>query len=112
MSTAKELKAAGIAQAEANANAEWKETVLQVIEKFGALKNVKFTSDDVWEIMSVEFPNVKTHQPSAMGSLFKRAQTLGYIEATKDFVESTRPSSHARPVRVWKSTHNKKKGIR
>lgn len=101
MATAEELRDAGIKQVEENANEEWTQLVTEVLEAL-ARGNFNLTSDDVWVELD-RFPHIKTHQPSAMGAMFKRASSLGWIAPTDRFVTSKRPSSHARPIRVWES---------
>lgn len=103
MATAKQLRDAALEEVETNANQEWKDKALQTIEYLAVSEFDEFTSDEVWEFLELKFPDVKTHQPSAMGAIIKKASSLGFIKPTKRFVESTRPSSHARPIRVWKS---------
>lgn len=101
MKTATQLRDEALNQVEDNANAEWFATALQVIKNL-ASKVEKLTSDDVWEELK-NYPQVQTHQPSAMGAIFRRASNLELIVATDNFVSSNRPSSHSRPIRVWKS---------
>lgn len=102
MTKAKKLRDAALKQVEANANQEWKVAALEIIQELSRQKyGQAVTSDDVWLILSFEHPELKTHQPSAMGAIFRRAASLGYIYPTKEFVQSERPSSHARPIRVW-----------
>lgn len=99
--SAEQLRDAALEQVEENANAEWTQLVLEVIEKL-AQGYFVITSDDVWQELE-NYPHITTHQPSAMGAMFKRAASLGYITPTDRFVTSKRPSSHARPIRVWDS---------
>ena len=101
MKTALELKDEALEQVEQNANAEWAALALQVIKELAATK-ATITSDDVWKELS-NYPDVQTHQPSAMGAMFRRAFSLKLICSTGNFVQSKRPSSHARPIRVWES---------
>lgn len=101
MKTATQLRDEALDQVEDNANAEWFATALQVIKDL-AERAEKLTSDDVWEELK-NYPQVQTHQPSAMGAIFRRAFNLELIVATDNFVSSKRPSSHSRPIRVWKS---------
>jgi hypothetical protein len=56
-----------------------------------------FTSDNVWARMDYLPEN-----NSAMGAVFRKAVTHKVIEPTGQFVISSRPSAHSRPVRVWK----------
>lgn len=90
-----------LAQVETNANTQWCNLVLALIESLARQQN-ELTSDDVWKALAA-FPNYTTHQPSAMGAMFKKASSKNLIAATDRFVQSTRPSSHARPIRVWSS---------
>lgn len=101
MKTAIQLRDEALEQVEDNANVEWATLALQSIKELAQLK-ATITSDDVWERLK-NYPNVQTHQPSAMGAMFKRASSLQLISSTDTFVQSKRPSSHARPIRVWKS---------
>lgn len=101
MTTAEELRDKALEQVEENANAEWTQLVLETIHNL-AQGYFVITSDDVWLELE-KYPHIKTHQPSAMGAMFRRAASLGYITPTDRFVTSKRPSSHARPIRVWDS---------
>jgi len=101
MKTATQLRDESLQQVEDNANAEWTNLVIQII-KDKAAESFTLTSDDIWLELQ-NYPEVKTHQPSAMGAMFKAASHLKLIVATDRFVASTRPSSHARPIRVWQS---------
>jgi hypothetical protein len=85
-----------IERVDANANSEWKHvayvTALEVAQRLH-----RFTSDDVWNALT----NVNTHEPRAMGAVMKRLHKEGHITPTTDFITSTSPRSHGRPVRVW-----------
>lgn len=96
-------------QVEANANQEWTELVLQIIKLLANEKD-EFTSDDVWQKLS-DYPNITTHQPSAMGAMFRTALRLQFIASTDKFVSSQRPVSHSRPIRVWESKLKEKNGM-
>jgi glucuronate isomerase len=101
MKTAIELRDESLEQVEANANAEWAALALQVIMDLAHRKE-KINSDDVWQELT-RYPEIQTHQPSAMGAIFRKAFNLKLICSTDNFVSSKRPSSHARPIRVWES---------
>lgn len=101
MKTGRQLRDEGIQQVEENANAEWTSLVLQVIRDL-ASQAATLTSDDVWEELQ-RYPQVQTHQPSAMGAMFRRAFSAEIIATTDAFVISKRPTSHCRPIRVWES---------
>lgn len=101
MKTATQLRDESLQQVEDNANAAWTTLVIQLI-KDKALESATLTSDDIW-LKLENYPDITTHQPSAMGAMFKAASHLNMIVATDRFVASKRPSSHARPIRVWQS---------
>jgi hypothetical protein len=90
-----------IADVEANANEAWCALAMLMIQRIAESK-AEFTSDDVWKALSY-YPTVQTHQPSAMGAMFRKASSNKLITATDRFVQSARPISHARPIRVWSS---------
>lgn len=90
-----------LANVEANANAVWFDLALLMVERLAESKE-EFTSDDVWKALSF-YPTIETHQPSAMGAIFKKAAAKKLIVASDRFIQSARPSSHARPIRVWYS---------
>jgi hypothetical protein len=101
MKTAIELRDKALEQVEDNANKVWTDLVAKII---GQLANqmTQFTSDDVWDELK-SYPEVQTHQPAAMGAMFKNASQTGQIQPTDRFIASKRPISHARPIRVWNS---------
>jgi hypothetical protein len=101
MKTATELRDEALDQVEENANAEWTNLVAQIIKDLVA-KSATITSDDVWLELQ-NYPAITTHQPSAMGAMFRSAARQNLITATDRFISSVRPSSHARPIRVWQS---------
>jgi hypothetical protein len=101
MKTAIELRDEALDKVEENANAQWTDLVLQIIKDLVA-KSPTITSDDVWLELQ-NYPAITTHQPSAMGAMFRAASYQNLITATDSFISSKRPSSHARPIRVWQS---------
>ena len=101
MKTATQLRDEALEQVEENANADWTNLVIQIIKDL-TTKSATITSDDVWLELQ-NYPEVQTHQPSAMGAMFRAASKQNIIVSTDRFICSTRPSSHARPIRVWQS---------
>lgn len=98
--TTQESRAArdeAIARVEANTAEAWR------IEAEGAISDCAmqldaFTADDVWlRIKSAP------HEPRALGAVMRYAHKLQIIEPTETWRTTSRASSHARPLRVWKS---------
>lgn len=89
------LRDEGIKQADENAMEAWK---MEADDVLNALANTRhtFTTDDVWALMTTTTP-----EPRAMGAVMVRAAKDGIIVATNSYVESSRPASHRRPLRVW-----------
>lgn len=54
-----------------------------------------FTTDDVWK--RVKAPP----EPRALGAVMRDLQRAGKIRPRLEWVQSSRPECHARPVRVW-----------
>jgi oligoendopeptidase F len=101
MKTATQLRDQALEQVEDNANKAWTDLVSKIIADL-ANQMIQFTSDDVWNELK-NYPDVQTHQPAAMGAMFKKASKLGHIKPTDSFIASKRSVSHARPIRVWTS---------
>lgn len=88
------LRDEGIALVEENTDDAWNDEVDSVIETLANSRD-SFTSDDVWANVSF-----LPHHNSSMGAAFNRAAKSGLIKKV-GWVESRRPSAHARVVRVW-----------
>jgi NTP pyrophosphatase (non-canonical NTP hydrolase) len=90
-----------LARVEQNANPEWKREALSAAIRI-AQQQTYFTSDDVW----IELDRVGTtytHQPSAMGAVFKRIESKKIAVATGKHKPSVRTKTHRRQLMVWKS---------
>lgn len=97
-------KEEGMAKAIDHANEDWKNAVEK--RMIFLLRNKRFfTSDDV--MIYLNDRNIKTHNNSAIGSVFNRYAKQGYIREA-GFVISNRPSRHKAPIRLWKSNFYKK----
>jgi hypothetical protein len=84
-------------QVEANANPDFITEATAVVEHLAATR-VEFTTDDVWQRLSVG-----THEPRALGAVMRKAAKAGLIRRTNRVQVSVRPSCHQRPVAVWES---------
>ena len=93
--TATELRDQGIALVTMN-HEEWIADAVEVIRQI-AREGRPFTSDDVWKRMSAP------SQPNAVGAAMRVAKSAKIIKATGQYVQSKRPSSHARVIAVWES---------
>lgn len=90
----------GMQRVDGAADPAWKRAA-DVAVLGAALALPKLTSDDVHQRIS---PNVSTRDLRALGPVMVRAAKEGWIE--KAYVpgrETTRPSSHRRPLQVWLS---------
>lgn len=104
MANATELRDAALAQVEANASQQWFEVALDSVRQI-ALENKYLTTDDVWCYLKKYWGELSTHNNSAMGAVMRTAAKRGIVTGTDRFLESRRPSSHARPIRIWKSNY-------
>lgn len=86
-----------IAQADANANADWKVEAERVVRHL-ADAGQPFTADDVWGILQGE--GVSTHEPSALGGIVQRLARDGIISRTGRQVP-TRLERRHRDLTEW-----------
>ena len=91
-----------IARCHAAANPAWKVEVLFIIGELAKAKRT-LTADDVWAIIYQvpDFP--KTHEPRAMGGVFREAARDGVIRLLDVHTNTMRPVAHRRPMHVWGS---------
>lgn len=95
-----EEKRNSIQRSEDNANAEWKRVALECVKTVATHESI-FTADEVIEELS-KFA-VSTHDLRALGPVMRRAQKLGWITPTDNFVPSSRCNVHHQMIRRWKS---------
>jgi hypothetical protein len=93
---------AAIAEADANANPDWRAAVAAVIVALAAERET-FTTDDVWRFLDADHAEAITHEPRALGALMLAAARDGVIATLDDWRPSDRIVNHGRPVRVWRS---------
>jgi hypothetical protein len=84
-----------------NANEEWKEKAWEVMQHV-CKTMASFTSDSLWHELQKE--NVHTHEPRAIAAIIMRAAREGLCEPTDNYIKSSRPVCHKRPLRLWLST--------
>lgn len=83
-----------------NADERWKTYAYDVVRYLCDTQRT-FSTDDVWDIL--DDADVTTHEPRALGAVVQRAKRDGLCRPTGNYVQSTRPECHARPVAVWES---------
>ena len=88
-----------VARVGRNADRDWlKAARLAVIE--ASVRHVEFTTDEVWAVLSRD--GFATHERRALGAVMRSVAAEGVVEPTDRYRPSSRPESHARPVRVWR----------
>ena len=60
-----------------------------------------FTSNDVIDYITENYPRAQTHQLRAMGPVMSRLASEKVIRPTGDWGVSTRPGNHRLPKRIW-----------
>ncbi len=98
---AREITTAAINQAAQNATNQWMELAWQTL-KTVAQEQSELTSDDIWAILD-RYPNIQTHEPRAMGAIFRKGVKHGWIQKTGRYITTTRPIAHCKPIAVWQS---------
>jgi len=82
------------------ADRAWKLAAAEAIRQLVAAGD-PFTADDVWAM--IEPLGVCTHEPRAMGAVFKAAARDGIITSDGMHRTSCRRENHRRLVRVWRA---------
>lgn len=103
--TGEQRKRAGMAKVAANrtpddllVHAAWTEGMRAVSAQMEL-----FSSDEIRGWVERHYPALAPHTPNVWSTEAKRISKEKYGENTGKFVESLRPDSHARPVRVYRS---------
>lgn len=97
-----ELRDEAIEKVEEHAEPSWFDVARSTLV-YVATRNSRFTADDVAEELGRMVPKITTHEPRAMGAVFKWAQRERIADPTSEFVPTRRAQGHAGPRRVWKS---------
>lgn len=92
-----EAREDGIARSGRHADPEWWDAAFAAIV-CAACAHVDFTADDVRARIDL---NVTTHQPAALGHVFRAAQRAGLIEKA-GYVRPTRDPIRHRDLTVWR----------
>lgn len=85
---------------EAGAPPEWVDLALAAVEALARVRRT-ITTDDVWAMLATAGAG-SPPEPRAMGVVMGSAKRRGWIEPTDRVVQTARPESHCRPVRVWR----------
>lgn len=95
----KELAEEGMARASASVSDTWKTLargcIVTASEKWSA-----FSADQVWVEMAE--CGLDTTNGSALGPIFRELAKEGLIVSTGEFVRSTRPATHGKPLPTWR----------
>ncbi len=96
---ADEAKEDAIAQADANADDEWRETAAHVVAVLAAAGE-PFTADDVLVMLDELWPDVQTHNLAALGPVIRNAARHGLIVKT-GALRPTRIARRHRDLVEW-----------
>jgi len=91
-----------ISVADRNAAEEWKVVAKKAI-KWLCDTREEFIADDIHIAMGKYYPDVKTHNTSALGSLMRMASKNNWCEKSGRYAQSQRISTHKKNLPVWKS---------
>lgn len=92
---------AAIRQVDEHADLEWRRRAYEAV-RWCAYNLYEFTSDSAWQYLAERHPNVTTHEPAAMGPIFRRAAQQGLIRKAGTFRKSVFSQRH-RDLVVWRS---------
>lgn len=92
---------AAIEDAEENADARWL-TAARSVTMQVAHELATFTTDDVWaELDRREVP--RPREPRVLGAVTRALSRARFMVQTGEYVKSTRPETHSRPIPVWRA---------
>lgn len=87
---------AAVARADLNADREWRSIAYEAV--VACAGRGPFTADDVWAIL--DYHDASTHEPAALGPVFRRAAADGLIVKTGRLVPSRLTRRH-RDLTEW-----------
>ena len=101
MSDATDARDRALDRVAAAADQRWASAATMAVRALAESREA-FTTDAVWALllrMGASIPD----EPRALGAVMRRCRDVGWIEPTDRTVLSSRPETHARPIRVWRS---------
>jgi len=104
--TAKQLGQEGMARALANSKDAWRKEAMQAI-KLCAKGYASFTATEFRALCKTQ-----PHSPGAIGAVFQKAAKEGIIIPTGEYRQSSLPSTHGRPQKVWVASPGFLKGAK
>lgn len=96
---AQEAKREAIERVERNASPDFLGFARTVALRIAHAMPNGFTTDAIWEVLDAA--GVKPPEPRALGAVMQKLAREGQIRKTGDYVDSTRPACHGRPIPVW-----------
>ena len=96
-----EGKRADIIAVDQAADPVWKTNAKRAVFDLASTRTT-FTTDDVWNLLQKRNEEAP-REPRALGAIMTAAASKQIIRASANYVESTRPECHRRPIRVWQS---------
>lgn len=93
-----EARDQAIQQVEDHADGKWMDLAVACVLGIAATRR-PFTSDHIWDVL--DGFDIEPHEPRALGAVMKQLSRRGVIRPTGNYVQSSRPKCHARPVKEW-----------
>lgn len=94
----------GMAQADRNANPEWRH-IFDCCVLAAARKKATIVSDDVLTEVEALGHAPTTHNLAAIGGAMRRASQMGILQHTNEVKRSERPNKHGNRQNVWVSNY-------
>lgn len=89
-----------ITRAELHADPQWKQKAYKAVQDL-VDRVPRFTADDVWNLL--DYQEVYTHEPRAMGAVIQLAVKNRLIRHTGKYKKSERKEAHQRPISIYES---------
>lgn len=96
--TGRELRDEAVAQVNDNADPAWKYVARKFVRELPV--GTLFTTDRIW--WHLNRMRVTTPEPRALGAIMLALAREDLIAKTGEYVNTTRPKAHSRPIPVWR----------
>ena len=97
------FKADGMRRAEMHGPPSWRGSA-ELALRYVAVHREQFTTDPVWKVLeSWKVPPPPPKRRTLLGPLMKAACGWGWCKPTGEYVKSSLPQNHRRPVAVYSS---------
>lgn len=90
-----------------HASTRWLMVAEDTVRRLAAWPHRAFTSCDVWAVLDGQ--ECTTHEPRALGAVFRKLKAEGIIRPTGRYTKSTRSVAHGAPTLIWQGVEQQER---